>query len=326
MRVMRLMRSGAHPGRAGAGATEDVQRGIGLMMLGMLLIPGVDVLAKLLSDALSPVQITFLRVMFQALFMLIAIRGLPRLRHDRALTGKLWLCCLFVNLAVILMVWGLAYLPVANALALFFIEPLLVMLLSALLLNERASPIRYLLAVVGLGGALVVIRPNWQLYGWPSLLPMASALFYALYLISIRTTRSRLPSAEAQAWISLAGTLLLTAVLLAGTVLTDRGWSLPLLNWGTIEPHHYGLIVLLGFVSALTHGLISTAYTLSPASLLAPFRYLEILGAAALGYLVFHELPDALTWLGMAIILGSGLAIVYMEHREARSLSRQLPL
>ncbi|MCV6590314.1 MAG: DMT family transporter [Marinobacterium sp.] len=301
--------------RLSARQDSHAQGGIWIMILAMLLIPSVDVLAKLLSTDLSPVQITFLRVAFQSVFMLIAIRRLPRLLHSFPLTRKLLLCCLFVNMAVIFMVWGLAYLPVANAVALFFIEPLLVMLLSAVLLKEKSTPIKYMLAVVGLSGTLVVIRPEWQLYGWSSTLPMLSALFYALYLITIRTTRNKLSTAEAQAYISLVGTVLLAALLLAGPLLTGLGQTIPLLNWGDINSHHYGFIVLLGFFSALTHWLISTAYTLSPASMLAPFRYIEILGAAALGYLVFNELPDALTWLGMAIILGAGLAIVYLERK-----------
>lgn len=107
------------------------------MILAMLLIPSVDVLAKLLSKDLGPVQISFLRVAFQAVFMLAAIRGLPRLIHSAALTKKLLIASLLVNLAVTSMVWSLVTMPVANAVALFFIEPLLVMLLSSLLLKRN---------------------------------------------------------------------------------------------------------------------------------------------------------------------------------------------
>lgn len=294
--------------------TGNPQHGVWIMMIAMLLIPSVDVLAKLLAKELSPVQITFLRVAFQSLFVLAALRSLPTLIHPTALTLRLLMSCLFINAAIISMVWGLTHLPVANAIALFFIEPLLLMLLSSLLLKERSSPVKYLLVLIGLIGAMVVIRPNWQLYGWPSVLPMLAALFYALYLISIRSTRSQLPSSQAQAYISLAGTLLLGAVLLLGL-----GNSLQLMEWATIQPAHYTLILLLGFFSALTHWLISSAFSLTKASVLAPFRYLEIIGAATLGYLIFNEIPDLLTWLGMSIILLSGLAVLYLERRENRA-------
>ncbi|MBB1489003.1 DMT family transporter [Oceanospirillum sediminis] len=291
------------------------QNGLWIMILAMLLIPSVDVLAKLLSKDLGPVQISFLRVAFQAVFLLVAIRGLPRLIHSAALTKKLLIASLLVNLAVTSMVWSLVSMPVANAVALFFIEPLLVMLLSSLLLKEKSAPIKYLLALVGLAGALVVIRPNFQLYGWSSVLPMLAALFYALYLITVRTVRSQIATSEMQAYISLAGIIMMGAILLTGQISGAE-----LLDWSPIQLPHWHLLILLGFFSALTHWMISTAFSLSKATTLAPLRYLEIISATALGYLVFGDYPDILTWTGTAIILGSGLCLIHLDRkREARN-------
>ena len=294
-------------------SVSSEQSGLWIMILAMMIIPSVDVLAKLLSPELSPLQISFLRVAVQAIFLLLALRKLPKLLHPITLTSRLWLSSILVNMAVTFMVWSLVYLPVANAVALFFIEPLLVMLLSSLLLQERSTGLKYFLAFIGLTGALVVIRPNFQLYGWSSVLPMLAALFYALYLISVRTIRNQISTAEMQAYISLAGIFLLGSALLL-----SQNSGMALLNWSPIQDKHLPLLAMLGFFSALTHFMISKAFTLSKASNLAPFRYLEIIGATALGYLIFGDYPDMMTWLGTGIILGSGLSLIYLDKKEAR--------
>lgn len=290
---------------------DHQQNGLWIMILAMLLIPSVDVLAKLLSKDMAPVQISFLRVALQAVFLVVAIRGLPRLIHSTSLTGKLLMASFLVNTAVTCMVWSLVTMPVANAVALFFIEPLLVMLLSSFLLNEKSTPVKYLLAMIGLAGAMVVIRPNWQLYGWSSVLPMLAALFYALYLITVRTVRTQLPTSEMQAYISLVGILIMGAVLIVG-----QTTEIEVLQWSSIQSAHWHLLVMLGFFSALTHWLISTAFSLSKATTLAPLRYLEIISATALGYIIFDDYPDLLTWVGTAIILGSGLCLVYLDRKS----------
>ncbi|MEH6445960.1 MAG: DMT family transporter, partial [Oceanospirillaceae bacterium] len=199
----------------------------------------------------------------------------------------------------------------ANAIALFFVEPLLLMLLSSIILKEKSSPLRYLLAFIGLVGAMVVIRPNWELYGWPAILPICCALCFAIYLLIIRSTRSQVSTTQAQAYISLAGTVILGAVLYLG-----QGFDIPVLKWNSIESSNYSLILLLGFFATLTHWLMGKAFTLNQANILAPFRYLEIISATALGYLIFNDIPDLMTWLGTAIILSSGLMLMRLQRYE----------
>ncbi|MEH6444658.1 MAG: EamA family transporter, partial [Oceanospirillaceae bacterium] len=110
--------------------SQSSQFGIWIVVLAMLLFPSLDVLAKLLAKTLSPVQISFLRAICQALFFLVVMRTLPRFNYPLKLTINLLLCAVVMNTGIIFMVWGLIYLPVANAIALFFVEPLLLMLLS----------------------------------------------------------------------------------------------------------------------------------------------------------------------------------------------------
>lgn len=287
------------------------QFGIWIVVLAMLLFPSLDVLAKLLAKTLSPVQISFLRALCQALFFLVMMRTLPRLAYPLKLSMSLLLCALCMNTGIIFMVWGLIYLPVANAIALFFVEPLLLMLLSSIILKEKSSLLRYLLAFIGLVGAMVVIRPNWQLYGWPAILPICCALCFAFYLLIIRSTRDQVSTTQAQAYISLSGTLMLAAVLYFG-----QSFEIPVLKWNDIVPADYTLILMLGFFATLTHWLMGKAFTLNQANVLAPFRYLEIISATALGYLIFNDIPDLLTWVGTAIILSSGLMLMRLERTE----------
>ncbi len=291
--------------------SDSSQFGIWIVILAMLLFPSLDVLAKLLAKTLSPVQISFLRVLCQALFFVVVMRKLPRLNYPIKLTLNLILCAIFMNTGIILMVWGLMYLPVANAIALFFVEPLLLMLLSSIILKEKSSPIRYLLAFIGLVGAMIVIRPNWQLYGWPAILPIGCALCFAIYLLIVRSTRSQVSTTQAQAYISLAGTVILGLVLLVG-----KSFDIPVLNWNKVVPADYSLILMLGFFATLTHWLMGKALTLNQANIVAPFRYLEIISATALGYLIFNDIPDLLTWIGTGIILSSGLLLMRLEKQE----------
>ena len=277
----------------------------------MLLFPTLDVLAKLLAKTLSPVQISFLRVFCQGLFFVVMMRGLPRLRYPIKLTINLLLCAVFMNTGIILMVWGLMYLPVANAIALFFVESLLLMLLSSVILKEKSSATRYFLAFIGLVGAMIVIRPNWQLYGWPAILPIGCALCFAVYLLIIRSTRTEVSTTQAQAYISLSGVAILGLVLYAG-----KSLAIPVLKWNPVVPENYSLILMLGFFATLTHWLMGKALTLNQANVVAPFRYLEIISATALGYLIFNDIPDMMTWVGTAIILSSGLLLMRLERQQ----------
>ncbi len=293
------------------GVMKGPSSGVWLMVAAMLILPAVDVLAKLLSQDLSPIQISFLRVTVQAVLLMIVMRKLPRLHYPWPLTRRLVIAACLVNMAITAMIWALAYLPVANAVALFFVEPLLVMLLSAVILREPSSLVKYMLAFTGLVGAMIVIRPNWVLYGWHTLLPVCAALCYALYLVQIRALGGQIAAVPLQAYLSLVG-----AVLLLLTLLIGQSSGIKELSWLSVSAAHWRYILALGAVSALTYWLISWAFTLSQASVLAPFRYLEIIGATMLGYWVFDEYPDALTWVGSGVILVSGLAVIFVDRHK----------
>lgn len=118
-------------------------------------------------------------------------------------------------------------------------------------------------------------------------------------------------SAQAmQFWVCLFGTLILSALMAASARI---GWDVMQPSWPTIEA--WGWLVALGVIATIAHMLAIRAFRLAPASILAPFQYLEILGATLLGAVIFGDLPDSFTGLGIAIVVSSGLYVFYREQR-----------
>jgi drug/metabolite transporter (DMT)-like permease len=297
-------------------ALSPAEKGMGLMTLAMLLIPGMDAIGKLLASALSPAQITLLRFAMQTLLL----AGL--MRNDRTglaigpVLGPLMLSGLWIAASLTFLFWGLSHLPLANNTAIFFVEPLILMLMSAWFLREKVSRHQYGAVFVGLAGALIVIRPNWQVYGWVTLLPLLAATFYAAHMATLRHLSGQISGLAAQFWSGVFACLFLALAMLLG-----EAAGITQLEWRPHALNQWPLLLMMGILSALAFGLINLAMRLAPASLLAPFQYLEIISATALGYLLFNDYPDAITWLGTAIILGSGLYLFLRERRIRKQLA-----
>ena len=280
------------------------------MMIGATtLFPIGDTFSKLLTGLMAPLEVTFWRIAFQALALILLAAILPH----RAVGPRFSPVLALGGLATAGMVAGLisafAVMPIATAIVIFFVGPLILTVFSALFLGEQVGWRRYAAVLVGLVGAVVVIRPNWATFGLYGLMPLGAASAFAVTMTLLRIA-SRIRSGLAmQVGMSSYASLILGAGLLAAAA---GGWfefsalDAPLWVWPTF--------VLMGAISGATFLLIAEAYKLAPASILAPTQYFEIVGATLLGYLVFGDFPDALTWVGTAIILGSGL---YVFHRVA---------
>lgn len=293
---------------------SDVEIGMGVMAMTMLAAPGMDAIAKLLAETLAPGQIAWARFVFQTLvllpFMLLARK---RIRTSQA--GVHAARGALLGTALLLLIWALQYLPLANALAIFFVEPLILTLFSALFLGERIGLRRLGAVVVGLAGALVVIRPNWAAFGWGAVLPLGTAVCFAGYLTLTRHAVASEDPLALQLWAGLFAALLLSVAILAGA-----GFAVPVLDPVWPDGREWSLLVTLGLFSAVAHVLIATAFRLAPAGILAPFQYVEIISATGLGIVLFGEFPDAITWLGTALIIGSGLYVYTRERKLARGL------
>lgn len=298
----------------GIGARSDVETGMILMATAMLMVPAMDAIAKVLSQHISPGEIGFLRFLLQTMSLgtvLAMRRGLYAPGRDfpwLALSG------VFLAIAIVCLFWALKFMPIANAIAIFFVEPLILTLFSALFLREQVGWRRVAAVGVGLLGALIVIRPNWEAFGWVAVLPLITAVFFAAYLTATRHLGSRHSGLVMQFWSGSFATLTLGVALAVGEVANIE----PLrITWPV--GWDWALIAALGLLSTVGHLTIAVAFRRAPASVLAPFQYLEIINATLLGWLIFGDFPDALTWTGAAIIVGSGLYVFSRERRLAKA-------
>ena len=286
--------------------------GILIISAAMLTVPVIDALAKLAATSQAVGQIVWGRFVVQCLLLapVLVLRRTP-------LTGTLAPRHLVMGVvlagAVVFLVWGLHHLPIANNTAIFFVQPLILTVISGLFLGERIGPSRWLAVAIGLAGALVVIRPNWAAYGAATILPFLAGTCYAIYMALTRTRAVREDIIVLQFWTGLVAAGVLTACMAAGW-----GLGLPLFRFSLPDPAGIALVLAIGMLSALIHVMIAAALKRADASVMAPFQYLEIVSATLLGWAVFGDLPDGVTAAGTAIIIGAGLYVFLTERRVAR--------
>ncbi len=281
------------------------------MAAAMLIVPAMDAIAKFLARDMPPIEIAFLRFVLQTAVLLplsLVVGGRLRTSQWRLHAAR----GILMGGAMIFFFSALKYLPLANAIAIFFVEPLILTLLSFVALGERFGPRRLVAVLVGLLGAMVVIRPNWAEFGPASLLPLGAATLFAAYLALTRRSGANEDAIALQLWAGLFGAIFLGLLLAGGSL---AGVEPLTLEWPA--PHEWAWLVALGAISALGHVMIAFAFTQAPASQLAPFQYLEIISATLLGYVVFQDFPDALSWLGTAIIVCAGLYVFVRERKAA---------
>ncbi len=280
------------------------------MVLAMMLLPAMDIVAKLLSASMSSGQAAWSRFAFQVLYLLPVIamgsHGLkvPAEWHLHGLRG------VFIATATLLFFTAIARMPVADAIAIFFVEPLLLTLLSPFFLGEKIGWRRVSASLFGFIGALIIIQPGQSAFGWRAVLPLGAALYFAFYLILTRKLAQRTDPVTVQFFTGVAGCLTLSLALLAGTWL-----GADILTISTPTLPQWGFMALLGAIGCVGHLLVVLAFRYHDASVLAPLQYLEIVSAVMLGWWVFNDFPTDTTWLGIAIIIGSGIYVYWRERQ-----------
>ncbi|WP_245904209.1 DMT family transporter [Roseicyclus mahoneyensis] len=295
---------------------DRVLAGVALMLGFCVTAPLLDVAAKLASGSVPVGQVTAARFVVQCALMapFVWIMGLS-LRVPRAH----WLA--LVSRAVLLMVStfcfiaAISVMPLADALAIAFVSPFIVLLVGKFYLREDVGPRRVGAAIVGFVGVLFVIQPSFAAFGAVALLPLGTAVGFAFYILVTRGLSRRVHPVTLQFHTGLIASLLcLPALMLAegtGSALLDPVW-----------PQGAAWLWLLGvgFFAALSHMMMTYALSMAPSATLAPMQYLELPVATLLGYLVFRDFPNALTLTGIVIIIGAGLYMIHRERVTARKL------
>ena len=209
--------------------------------------------------------------------------------------------------AGIAMVAAVRVMPLADATALVFAAPLIVAALSGWLLGERVGPFRWAAVAIGFAGVLIIVRPGSGVLGVTALAPLFVAGMLALFQITTRILGRAADPAATVLYTALVGTVVMSlAVPFAWRPPTAAEWS---------------ILVASGVIHGLGHIFMIRAFTLAEAATLTPLSYTQLVAAVAFGLVLFAQLPDRATTLGILVIVGSGLLIYVSERRRRRPLA-----
>lgn len=290
----------------GAGETGANGQAIAVMCVGVLCLVTNDALAKWLTTHYPPLQLAFVRSLL-ALPMIAAIalalggRQVLHTRHIRlhALRGLLSVTATFTFFS------GLKVLPIAEATALVFAAPIFITALSVPLLGEHVGWRRWSAVLVGFAGVLVVVRPGAAAFQPASLFVVATALLYALVMLSARWI-----GRQEGFWTMMFYVVLFPA-LFSGLVVPFQ--------WQPLHLPHLPLLLGMAVFGTLGVTLIGHAFRLGTAAVVAPFDYTALIWASLFGWLIWSDLPGIWTCSGAAIIMASGIYIVIRETRAAHA-------
>ncbi len=293
-----------------------------LLMLGFcLLAPLGDSMAKLLGDRMSLGQLLAVRFAIQAAILvplvLVTRRSLsmsPRLLRLTALRTVLHI------LGIGAMFLSLRYLPLADAIAIAFVMPFILLLLGKTVLDEHVGPHRLAACAVGFFGTLLVIQPNFANVGAPALLPIIVAVVFALFMLVTRQIARDCDPVVLQAMSGVMATALMVPLLLL-----VGGSAIPGFAISAVSGDDLRLLLALGFIGTAAHLLMTWSLRFAPSATLAPMQYLEIPFATLIGWLIFADLPNGLAAIGIAITVVAGLYVIWRERITARGTAPLRP-
>ena len=275
-------------------------------LLGWMFLPVMDGFAKFLSDDLPILQITWARYFFTVVFTLpimmfffkkqLVWSDKPKLQILRGLILLSANICFFYAISII---------SLAKALTLAFVAPLIVTAFSPLMLGERVGFRRWTAVVVGFIGSLVVIRPGFVELNFASFAALGTGILYGFYLIITRKL-----STSDNPLLTLLLTGMVGAILVSAVI--PFYWVKPTLN-------QWSLMAGIGIFACIGHLFLILSLKYADASKLAPLGYTEIIPNVLIGYYFFSELPDNWTYVGLLIIILSGLYISRREYMKNKT-------
>ncbi len=267
-----------------------------------VMLPIMDGFAKYLSSTLPVLQITWSRYFFTIVITLPIMLFFFRKNLTWTEQPKLQLIRgLLLFCANILFFYSISIISLAKALTLAFIAPLIVTALSPFLLGEKVGYKRWAAVITGFIGSLIVIRPGFVELNLASIAALGTGVLYGFYLIITR----KLHDSDNPLL-----TLLLTGIVGAvlGSLIMPTVWVSPTIT-------EWYMMFAIGFFASLGHLFIILSLRYADASKLAPFGYFEIVTSIIIGYYFFNHFPDSWTFLGLLIIISSGIYIFRREHK-----------
>jgi drug/metabolite transporter (DMT)-like permease len=289
---------------------QDSMKAIGMMSLAVFLLSAMDLALKQLVEHYPSMQVVFLRCVTSA--PLLATLMLARNR--KGFRVKYPADHLLRALIGLIMLYAVGecfrQLQLADAYAIFFAAPLLITLLSGPVLGEKAGSYRLAAAVVGFAGVLIVLQPgmNSQLISYGAVMGLLAVVAYAFMALLLRRMGHHDSTVAIAFWfIALVG---------VGAGLFS------ILSWKPIQWEHWPWLVLLGVTGTFGQLLLTGAFKRASVAVIAPLDYTHMIWAVIYGYLFWGHLPGLSTWAGTAVIVSSGLYIIFREHRVKRRLNQ----
>lgn len=292
--------------------------GVMLMLAFCVLAPLGDSIAKLLGGVVALSILILVRFGIQAIILvpIVAISG----TGFRLPPGILWWTLLRTVLHILgigMMFSALRYLPLADALAIAFVMPFIMLLLGHFVMGENVGLHRMVACTIGFFGTLLVIQPNFVEVGAPALLPLGVAVIFALFMMVTRKIARMLDPIKLQAISGMQASALLIIILF----IFAPGSEAALYGY---ELQTWAMLLALGLIGTLAHLFMTWSLRFAPASTLAPMQYLEIPFGTAIGWLVFSDLPNGLAAVGICITVAAGLYVILRERRLSK-LSVETP-
>ena len=282
---------------------DNVLRGTLLLIAATMLFSVSDVTAKYVSATLPVIEVAWVRyLVFVLLTVVPAMRRGPRSLISRK-PGQQVLRGVAVVASALLFILGLQRMPIADAAAINFVAPLFITILSVPLLGEQVGIRRWGAVGVGMLGAVIAAQPGTSAFQPAAAFPILSALAWAIAIVMTRKLSASDRPGTTIAWTAASGLLLLTVLL--PFVARVPTWP------------ELAACLLIGVAASAGQSLVVLAYRHAPASLLAPFSYLQLIWSTLLGVLVFAANPGPATILGACIIAASGLYSANQERKRA---------
>jgi drug/metabolite transporter (DMT)-like permease len=280
--------------------------GMGLMMLAMVLVPVLDLFAKLLSVDYAVIQVTWARFVFHGLWLLplLAWKGVVWWRIPKQPMYQM-LRSVMLTITTVSFFYAIKDNPIPTALTLLFVSPLIVAIVAPIWLGESFDTQRGIAVVLGFVGVVVVLRPTADSFSPTILWALVAGVGYAFYIMFTRKLSASGPPLLTLFYTAVGGVIVLTP--LVGSV------------WTTPDLKGVAMMASMGLFAAMGHFLIIMACEYATASQLSPFNYFEIVAATAISYFAFDFFPDMYVWVGIAIICTSG---AYVSWRELQLSKR----
>jgi drug/metabolite transporter (DMT)-like permease len=278
-------------------------KAIGLMSLAVFMLSAMDLALKQLVEHYSSMQVIFLRGSLSAPLLAVYMLGWDR-KSFRVKYPKDHLLRAAIGL---LMLFGVGEsfreLHLADAYAIFFAAPLLITMLSGPILGERAGPFRLAAAAVGFIGVLIVLQPgaDSQLISYGSAMALVSVVAYSFMALLLRRMGHHDSTVAIAFWF----------IALVGI----GGGLLSITTWKPLQWEHWPWFLLLSITGTLGQLMLTGAFQRASVAVIAPIDYTHMIWAVVYGYIFWGHLPGINTWIGTAVIVASGLYIIFREHR-----------